>query len=113
MTIFGDGKQQRAFTHINDIAPIIADSVNHRAARNETFNIGADQPYAVNELARIVAAALGLPCRTLHLDPRNEVKIAFSDHRKAERIRDDVITVHQPSDRRARVDRDAHDLGVA
>jgi UDP-glucose 4-epimerase len=86
MTIFGDGKQQRAFTHINDIAPIIADSVNHPAARNEIFNVGADQPYAVNELARIVAAAMGLPCRTEHLDPRNEVKIAFSDHRKAERI---------------------------
>ena len=86
MTIFGDGEQQRAFTHINDIAPIIADSVNHPAARNEIFNVGADQPYAVNELARIVAAAMGLPCRTLHLDPRNEVKIAFSDHRKAERI---------------------------
>jgi UDP-glucose 4-epimerase len=86
MTIFGDGEQQRAFTHINDIAPIIADSVNHPAARNEVFNVGADQPYAVNELARIVAAAMGLPCRTVHLDPRNEVKIAFSDHRKAERI---------------------------
>ena len=86
MTIFGDGEQQRAFTHINDIAPIIADSVNHPAARNEVFNVGADQPYAVNELARIVAAAMGLPCRTAHLDPRNEVKIAFSDHRKAERI---------------------------
>ena len=26
------------------------------------------------------------PCRTVHLDPRNEVKIAFSDHHKAERI---------------------------
>jgi UDP-glucose 4-epimerase len=86
MTIFGDGEQQRAFTHINDIAPIIADSVNHPATRNQIFNVGADQPYAVNELARIVAAAMGLPCRTVHLDPRNEVKIAFSDHRKAERV---------------------------
>ena len=86
MTIFGDGEQQRAFTHINDIAPIIADSVNHPAGRNEIFNVGADQPHAVNELTRIVAAAMGLPCRTVHLDPRNEVKIAFSDHRKAERI---------------------------
>ena len=86
MTVFGDGDQQRAFTHINDIAPIIADSVNHPAGRNEIFNVGADQPHAVNELARIVAAAMGLPCQTVHLDPRNEVKIAFSDHCKAERI---------------------------
>ncbi len=86
MTIFGDGEQQRAFTHINDVAPIIADSVNHPAARNEIFNVGADQPYAVNELARLVATAMDLPCQTAHLEPRNEVKIAFSDHSKAERI---------------------------
>jgi histidinol phosphatase-like PHP family hydrolase len=28
---------------------------------------------------------MGLRCNVLHLDPRNEVKIAFSDHSKAER----------------------------
>lgn len=86
MTIFGDGTQQRAFTYIKDVAPLIADSVNHPAARNETFNVGADQPYTVNELARVVAGEMGMPCRVVHLDPRNEVKIAFSDHSKAERI---------------------------
>lgn len=86
MTIYGDGAQQRAFTHINDIAPVIAGSVNNPAARNEIFNVGADQPYTVNELAGVVASAMGTPCRTVHLDSRNEVKIAFSDHSKAERI---------------------------
>lgn len=86
MTIFGDGEQQRAFTHINDIAPVIADSVNCPAARNQIFNVGADQPYAVNKLAQVIADGMGVPCRTVHLDPRNEVKVAFSDHHKAERI---------------------------
>src|SRR6266853_1454834 len=33
MTIFGDGEQQRAFTHINDVASVIADSVDVPAAR--------------------------------------------------------------------------------
>src|SRR3989454_5384318 len=63
MTIFGDGTQQRAFTYIKDIAPLIGDSVNHPAARNEIFNVGADQPYTVIELARVVAVAMGMPCR--------------------------------------------------
>jgi UDP-glucose 4-epimerase len=85
MTIFGDGTQQRAFTHIDDVAPIIARSVDHPAARNQIFNVGADVPYMVNELATIVAEAMGQHCNLLHLDPRNEVKIAFSDHSKAER----------------------------
>ncbi len=84
MTIFGDGTQQRAFTHIDDVAPIIAASVDYAAARNQVFNVGADVPYTVNELARVVSEAMGLPCNVTHLDPRNEVKIAFSDHSKAE-----------------------------
>src|ERR1700746_2542282 len=45
MSIFGDGTQQRAFTHIDDVAPIIASSVDIRAARNQIFNIGADVPH--------------------------------------------------------------------
>ena len=86
MTIFGDGTQQRAFTHISDVAPIIAESVMNSAALNEIFNVGADVPYTVNELARLVAEAMGREAKVEHLDPRNEVKMAFSDHSKAERV---------------------------
>jgi UDP-glucose 4-epimerase len=86
MTIFGDGEQQRAFTHINDVAPIIAESVNVPAARNQVFNVGADVPFSVNHLAKVIAAALANECKVKHLDPRNEVKVAFSDHGKAERV---------------------------
>jgi UDP-glucose 4-epimerase len=85
MTIFGDGTQQRAFTHIDDVAPIIAASVDYAAGRNQIFNVGADVPHTVNDLAQVVAEAMGFPCNVTHLDPRNEVKIAFSDHSKAER----------------------------
>jgi len=86
MTIFGDGTQQRAFTHIDDVAPIIADSVEVTAARNEVFNVGADVPYTVNELATFVADAMRKTPQIRYLDPRNEVKVAFSDHGKAERV---------------------------
>lgn len=86
MTIFGDGKQQRAFTHIDDVAPIVATCVDNPGATNEIFNIGADLPYTVNDLARVVACAMGVECRIKHLDSRNEVNIAFSDHSKAQRV---------------------------
>lgn len=86
MTIFGDGTQQRAFTHIDDVAPLIAASADIPAARQQIFNVGADVPYTVNELAKIVAEAMGKECRIKYLDPRNEVKLAFSDHSKAERV---------------------------
>lgn len=85
MTIFGDGTQKRAFTHIDDVAPVIAACVAHPEARNQIFNIGADVPHTVNELAEVVAHAMRRPCKVNYLDARNEVKIAFSDHSKAER----------------------------
>jgi UDP-glucose 4-epimerase len=86
MTIFGDGNQMRAFTHISDIAPTIVACVDYSSARNQIFNLGADEPCTVNDLAGVVADAMGKKCRTIHLDPRNEVKIAFSDHSKAEAV---------------------------
>lgn len=86
MTIFGDGTQVRAFTHIKDIAPVIATCIDFPSARNQVFNVGADVPYTVNYLAQVVADAMGKECRTLHLEPRKEVKIAFSDHSKAEAV---------------------------
>ena len=86
LTVFGDGTQQRAFTHISDVAPVIASCVEHTAAMNQIFNIGADVPHSVKHLATVVAAAMRKPCKIEHLDPRNEVKIAFSDHSKAEAV---------------------------
>jgi UDP-glucose 4-epimerase len=86
MTVFGDGEQQRAFTHINDVAPIIAKSVDFPAARNQIFNVGADVPFTVNRLAQVIAGALGVEPKVKHLPPRNEVTLAFSDHSKAQRV---------------------------
>ena len=82
MSIFGDGTQMRAFTHINDVAPVIAESVSLAAAQNQIFNVGADEPHTVNHLASVVAKELGKERRVKHLEARKEVKIAFSDHAK-------------------------------
>jgi len=45
LTVFGDGTQTRAFSYVGDVAPIVARSVDVEAARNEVFNVGADQPF--------------------------------------------------------------------
>ena len=87
MTVFGDGEQQRAFSYIGDIAPAIAEAPWIKEARNEIFNIGAEQPCTVNELAREVSQAMSAPGHPLkHLPARNEVQFAYSDHTKAQRV---------------------------
>jgi len=56
MPVFGDGLQTRAFSHISDVAPIIARSPLVPGASNEVFNIGADHPYTILELAGEIAS---------------------------------------------------------
>lgn len=86
MTVFGDGLQTRAFSHVDDVAPIIARSPLVPAAYNQTFNIGADTPYTVMQLAAEVAIAFDRPVNLTHLPARNEVVHAFSDHAKVHRV---------------------------
>ncbi len=82
LTIFGDGSQTRAFSYIDDVAPVIANSINNEKAKNQIFNIGADQKYSVNELAIAIMTAMGKKVSINHLPARNEVLHAFSDHEK-------------------------------
>jgi UDP-glucose 4-epimerase len=88
MTIFGDGLQTRAFSHVDDVAPIIARAPLVEEALGQVFNVGADRPYTVLELAREVRRAMGRG-EIEHLPPRNEVVHAFASH---ERVR----SVFQP-----------------
>ena len=85
-TVFGDGTQTRAFTHVADVAPIIAHSVSNPAAYNEVFNVGADTPYSIVELACMVQRAMGVETGITYEPARNEVLHAFSDHSKVRRI---------------------------
>jgi UDP-glucose 4-epimerase len=86
MPVFGDGLQTRAFSHIDDVAPLIARAPLVAAAINEVINVGADQPYTILELAEAVAHAFGVKCEVIHLPARREVVHAFSTHDKARRI---------------------------
>ena len=83
LTIFGDGSQTRAFSYIDDVAIPIATSVQIQGAYNQVFNIGADKPYTVNELAKVVANQFGVKADINYLNARNEVLHAYADHTKA------------------------------
>jgi len=88
MTIFGDGQQTRAFSYIDDVAPIIARAPLVEAAYGHVFNIGADQPCTVLELAHEVASAFEVEPRIEHLPARKEVVHAFASHQKVRRVFD-------------------------
>jgi UDP-glucose 4-epimerase len=86
MTIFGDGTQTRAFSYIDDVAPVMAETIGNAGAWNEVFNIGADQPTTLNELAQRVGKAMGGTAEIVYLAPRHEVAHAHSDHTRLARV---------------------------
>ncbi|MBK8613595.1 MAG: NAD-dependent epimerase/dehydratase family protein [Flavobacteriales bacterium] len=86
LSVFGDGLQQRAFSYVGDIAPVMARCVDVPEAYGQVFNIGADTPYTVVELAGAVMEAMGVKGELKHVEARNEVVHAWSDHSKLERI---------------------------
>ena len=86
MTVFGDGSQTRAFSHVDDVAPIMARAPSVEAAHNQVFNVGADRAYTVLELAQQVARAFGRPPEIVHLPARLEVVHAFSGHDKVKTV---------------------------
>lgn len=94
MSVFGDGLQTRAFTHIDDVAPVIARSIDVPEAANEVFNVGADTPYSVLDLARAVGRAFDVADPAIDFLPaRKEVVHAFSDHAKLHRVFGEEPTV--------------------
>jgi UDP-glucose 4-epimerase len=86
MTIFGDGTQTRAFSYIDAVTPLMAEAVDIPECRNQIFNVGADEPYSLNELAIRVARAMDVTPQVTHLPARSEVQHAHSSHEKARRI---------------------------
>jgi UDP-glucose 4-epimerase len=91
LTIFGDGTQVRAFTHISSVAPILASSVERTRSYNQVFNVGADTPCTVLQLVEAVSKAMGVPAQIAHREARNEVQHAYCSHDKVRRHFADVF----------------------
>ena len=88
LTIFGDGEQTRAFSYIDDVAPIMARSIFAPQAYGQVFNIGSDQPCKVIDLARCVSRAMDREPEIVFLRPRQEVKHAYASHAKVRQFFD-------------------------
>lgn len=88
LTVFGDGKQTRGFTYVGDVAPVIAQAPHNPDACNEVFNLGADTPVSVNELAQEVGAVMGKEPEIRYLPARHEVVHAYAIHDKVRTVFD-------------------------
>ena len=87
--IFGDGEQQRAFTHISDVAPVLARSGFDAHCYGKIINLGCDRPVTVNHIARLMLNAFDSELKPIYHPHRPfEVDIAYSDISRARSLLD-------------------------
>jgi UDP-glucose 4-epimerase len=92
LPIFGDGSQTRAFSYVDDVANVIAESGFRESAWNQVFNVGADQHYTILELAEAVSKAMNVEANIRFLKPRDEVPHAWSSHERCREMFADCLT---------------------
>jgi len=57
LTVFGDGKQTRCFTHVQDVVSALCDIVCNAEAYGQVFNVGGVREISIEDLARQVISA--------------------------------------------------------
>jgi dTDP-L-rhamnose 4-epimerase len=57
--IFEDGEQRRDFVHVEDIARAFVLALDHPQAVGRVYNVGSGEDRSVNEVATLLAAAMG------------------------------------------------------
>jgi UDP-glucose 4-epimerase len=82
-TIYGDGEQTRAFSYIDDILPCLWKSATLECAKNERINLGGKNHVSLNDAAKLVSKITGKN-DVVYLEPRHEVKHAWSSYEKSE-----------------------------
>jgi dTDP-L-rhamnose 4-epimerase len=81
-TVFEDGKQQRDFVSVYDVANAFRLALEFEAAPGHVFNIGSGQPITIRALAQRLAVSLGLPSIEPQMTARHrigDVRHCFAD----------------------------------
>jgi nucleoside-diphosphate-sugar epimerase len=87
LTIYGDGKQIRDFTYVEDVAEIIAASVTCDAAVGQIVNVGGGSPAALMEAVALLEEISGKSCVKTYLErQRGDVFSTRADTAKLEKI---------------------------
>lgn len=82
LTIFGDGKQVRAFSYIDDSLPCLWNAAVLPEASKQIINLGGIQEYSILEAATTLIGVMGGGDLTF-LPPRHEVKYAYPTWQKS------------------------------
>lgn len=87
--IYGDGKQTRAFSYIEDVTPAIANSGFYNKANGEIINVGSSERVSINEVCDLVLDVMDSDLEPIYEEERpGEVKHAFCTTEKSKKLLD-------------------------
>lgn len=88
VVIYGDGKQQRCFSYVEDCIQCLHRMAFDPDVVRQVINIGPDEePTTINDLANLIAWETGFIGRPVYLPDRpQEVKVALCSSNKARRL---------------------------
>jgi dTDP-L-rhamnose 4-epimerase len=84
--IFEDGEQQRDFVHVRDVARAFRLALERDEATGQVINIGSGHPYAIRDVAQLLAEAMGVPQlkpEIMHKARAGDIRNCFADISKA------------------------------
>lgn len=84
--VFGDGRQSRAFTYVDDILSPLAEAAFNPDCSSQVINLGSGRCYTLLDLAEALSDVTGASINLQHEPPRYEAKAAWCDTRKSERL---------------------------
>ena len=91
--VYGDGKQKRAFSYIDDVAPAMIRAAFNKNTEGLAVNIGSNSPVTLNYLAEAIlnnffpGGAIPERMKPSYLPARpQEVKYAYCNHKIAEKF---------------------------
>lgn len=85
LVIFGDGKQRRAFTYVDDLVPALWRAGTWRCASKRVINLGGKEPMSINRLAELVQGAVG-EMEVKREPMRHELKDAWCTTQRSEEL---------------------------
>jgi UDP-glucose 4-epimerase len=85
--IYGNGKQTRAFSYIDDVTPAIANAGLSPRAKGQIINVGSDQPVSVGKACSLLLDVMSSELKPQHENARpGEVKHAYSTVNKSTEV---------------------------
>ena len=79
ITVFGDGRQSRCFTHVSDAVTAITTLSREPKAIGEIFNVGSDEETTIGALARLVRDVSGSDSPIVHVPYDEAYAEGFED----------------------------------